>query len=113
MYLSTILINRVQQPELGKNLFKMSNEIFNKGIELGRERHAHILKRGSKWKSRFIPVFIREHLLVPYYITENGVNVELWIIEFPIGVSSKVGFVLFATVPYEASAIYAYTKPSG
>lgn len=91
----------------------MSKEIINKGIELGRERHAHILERGSKWKSRHIPVFIREHLLVPYYITENGPNIELWIIEFPMGISSKVSFVLFATVPYEASTIYAGTKPSG
>jgi len=91
----------------------MSKEIFNKGIELGRERHAHISERGAKWKARNIPIFIRDHLMVPYYITENGANLELWIINYPMGVNDKVDFVLFATLPYEASAIYAGTKPSG
>lgn len=92
----------------------MSKEIFNKGIELGRERHAHIQSRGAKWKNRNIPVFIRNHLFVPYYITEKGANIELWVINLPVGVIGKVAFVLFATVPnYEASTIYAVSKPSG
>lgn len=89
----------------------MSKEIFNKGIELGRERHAQILKRGAKWKSRNIPIFIREHLMVPFFITERDSHQELWIIEFPTGMYGKVAFSLYATEPYEASPIHAGPKP--
>lgn len=103
----------MQLYELDKNLTMMSNEIFNKGIELGRERHAQILKRGAKWKSRNIPIFIRDNLLVPYYITDNGSELELWVINYPMGVNGKVAFSRFATEPYEASAIYAGPKPEG
>lgn len=91
----------------------MFNEIFNKGIELGRERHAQIKKRGNKWKSRNIPIFIRDNLLIPYFITERGGQYELWIIDHPKGVYGKVAFSLYATEPYEASTIYAGTKPEG
>lgn len=91
----------------------MSKEIFNKGIELGRERHTQILKRGAKWKSRNIPIFIRDNLLVPYYITDNGNELELWVINYPMGVNGKVAFSRFATEPYEASPIYAGSKPEG
>ena len=91
----------------------MSKEQFNQGIGLGREHHAHILKRGSKWKNRHIPIFIRENLMVPYYITQNGAYLELWIISYPIGVNDKVSFVRFATASYEASEIYVGPKSPG
>lgn len=91
----------------------MSKEIFNKGIQLGREQYTHIRKRGSKWKSRHIPVFIRKHLMVPYYLIESGANYELWIINYPMDENGKVAFVLFATLPYEASEIYVSSKQTG
>lgn len=90
----------------------MINELFNQGIELGREHHTYILQRGSKWKSRNIPIYIRDHMLVPYYLIENDGNIELWIIKCPLEANDKVCFVCFTTVPYETTTIYVGTKSS-
>ena len=51
--------------------------------------------------------------MVPYYLIESGANYELWIINYPMDEKGKVAFVLFATLPYEASKIYVSSKQTG
>jgi hypothetical protein len=70
---------------------------FAVGKELGRKHFTAILKRGAKWQSRHIPLYIREHLLRPFFITEYNGKEELYIIQMPVVENEKVGFLLFAT----------------
>lgn len=70
-------------------------ELFTNGIELGRKHYAQIKSMSPRWVHRNVPVFIREHLFVPYYITEVGNEKRLYIIQFPLA-NDKVSFILFA-----------------
>ena len=72
---------------------------FAEGIELGRKHLSAILKRGTKWQNRHIPIYIRENLLRPFYITERGTFEELHIIQMPVLEGEKVRFLLFAQKP--------------
>lgn len=71
-------------------------EIFKKGIALGRKNFAKIAAKSDRWKSRHVPIFIRESLFVPYYISESGEFAELHIIQLPVDNSEKVHFIQFA-----------------
>ena len=72
---------------------------FAVGIELGRKHLSAILKRGTKWQNRHIPIYIRENLLRPFYITERGPIEELHVIQMPVLEGEKVRFLLFAQRP--------------
>jgi hypothetical protein len=72
---------------------------FATGIELGRKHLSAILTRGAKWQNRHIPIYIRENLLCPFYITERGKFEELHIIQMPVLEGEKVRFLLFAQRP--------------
>jgi hypothetical protein len=72
---------------------------FAVGIELGRKHLSAILMRGTKWQNRHIPIYIRENLLRPFYITERGPIEELHIIQMPVLEGEKVRFLLFAQRP--------------
>lgn len=76
----------------------MENQ-FAVGIELGRKHLSAILQRGSKWQSRHIPIYIRENLLKPFYVTEHGKFEELYIIQMPVIEGEKVRFMLFSQRP--------------
>ena len=76
----------------------MENQ-FAVGIELGRKHLSAIMQRGVKWQSRHIPIFIRENLLRPFYITECGTFEELYVIQMPLLEGEKVRFMLFAQRP--------------
>lgn len=76
----------------------MENQ-FDAGIELGRKHLSAIMQRGSKWQNRHIPIYIRENLLRPFFITESGKLEELYIIQMPILEGEKVRFLLFAQRP--------------
>lgn len=76
----------------------MENQ-FAAGIELGRKHLSAIMQRGSKWQTRHIPIYIRENLLRPFFITEHGGIEELHIIQMPVLEGEKVRFLLFAQRP--------------
>lgn len=73
----------------------MKNQ-FQIGIALGHAHYAKILKKGSRWKSKNIPIYIREYLLIPYYITTIGDVEVLYVIQHPLNVGEKVSFLKFA-----------------
>lgn len=76
----------------------MENQ-FAAGIELGRKHLSAIMQRGSKWQNRHIPIYIRENLLRPFFITEHSGIEELHIIQMPVLEGEKVRFLLFAQRP--------------
>lgn len=70
-------------------------ELFHTGKELGRKAHARIMEQGKRWHSRHIPQWIRDYMLVPYYVANvNGVD-QLFIIQYPLTPEEKVHFVPF------------------
>lgn len=71
-------------------------EEFENGIALGRKHHAKIANQSDRWKKRNVPAFIRENLLVPYYIVESREFFVLHIIQFPIAAGDRVQFIPFA-----------------
>lgn len=71
-------------------------EEFKNGIALGRKHHAKIANQSDRWKKRNVPAFIRENLLVPYYIVESSGFFVLHIIQFPIAAGDRVQFIPFA-----------------
>ena len=68
---------------------------FETGKELGRKHLAKINAQSERWKNRCIPAYIREHLLVPYYVTEEGGVQTLYVIQYPL-VGGRVSFLLLA-----------------
>ncbi|OIN55439.1 hypothetical protein [Arsenicibacter rosenii] len=58
-------------------------DFFEEGMALGRGNFARLDQRGQKWKHRNIPIFIREQLWIPYYITEVAGEQCLYIIKAP------------------------------
>ena len=80
----------------------MQNE-FARGKELGRKHLAAIMQRGTKWQNRHIPIYIRENLLFPFFITEFGNEEHLYVIQAPVNDSEKVHFLHFARRPRDES----------
>lgn len=72
------------------------NETFNLGKELGRKHFATIAAKGGRWKSRFIPAWIRDFMFVPYYIVEQEGVAELHVIHLPLGNGGRVHFTVYA-----------------
>lgn len=66
---------------------------FDAGIMLARSEFAQLDKRGTKWKNRNVPVYIREQLWRPYYLTEQSGEQELYIIRSPDEHDEKVHFI--------------------
>jgi len=65
---------------------------FDDGIVLAKEFFETLNARGKKWRNRNVPVYVRENLWIPYYITEiQGVE-RLFIIRPPDPHNPKVHF---------------------
>lgn len=76
---------------------------FVTGQTVGLKHFARIQAKGSRWMGRHVPAYIREHLLVPYYIAPDvaSSSTVLWVIQFPVASHEKVHFVRFAVRPDE------------
>lgn len=70
-------------------------EQLNLGKELGKKHFAQINAMSPRWRSRFVPAYIREHLYVPYYLTEDGDEQVLYVIQYPLQ-GERVSFLCFA-----------------
>ncbi|MEZ0484300.1 hypothetical protein [Fibrella aquatica] len=71
---------------------------FENGLTVGQKHFAQIQAKGSRWISRHVPAYIREHLMVPYYFAPGTVPglLYLWVIQTPIAEDEKVHFLRFA-----------------
>ncbi|WP_254562145.1 hypothetical protein [Dyadobacter diqingensis] len=69
----------------------MENKIED-GIVLARELFEALDARGKKWKARNVPVYLREHLWIPYYTTETAGVKRLFVIRPPDPQNPKVHF---------------------
>ena len=69
-----------------------ASDLFSQGIALARSVFAQLDQRGSKWKNRNVPIYIREQLWRPYYFTEQNGKLELYIIRPPDEHNEKVHF---------------------
>jgi hypothetical protein len=100
------------QSQQSKNGNKNMTEEFKNGIKLGRKHFVEIAAHSDRWKKRNVPAFIRESLLVPYYIVESNGYLVLYIIQFPISSSEKVQFIPFARseINEEESPEISYRK---
>ncbi len=88
------------------------NDKWEEGIVAGRAAFAAVNARGSKFKSRRIPVFIRENLMTPYYITCNENQEFLWVMVCPNDAFGKVGFKQYARrMANETTEISQNPKP--
>ncbi|OIN55433.1 hypothetical protein BLX24_30800 [Arsenicibacter rosenii] len=67
-------------------------EALEEGMALGRANFARLDQRGQKWKHRNVPIYIREQLWCPFYLTEQNGEQTLYIIQ-PPGKYPKVHFV--------------------
>jgi len=65
---------------------------FKVGRELGKKHLTQIDAMSSRWKNRCIPAYIRDHLYVPYYLTEEGSEQVLYVIQYPLA-GDKVSFL--------------------
>jgi len=74
----------------------MKTDTISKGKELGRKHLDQIASKGERWKARNIPVYIREHLMVPYYLTEIAGIMELHVIQSPLVPGERVHFICYA-----------------
>lgn len=70
-------------------------EIIHTGKELARKEYARIVGQGKRWQSRNIPLWIRENMLVPYYIANIDGHDHLFIIQYPESPTDKVHFIPF------------------
>jgi len=66
---------------------------FGEGIALAQSAFTALDRRGTKWKNRNVPIFIRTQLWRPYYLTEQNGESELYIIRPPDAQHEKVHFV--------------------
>ncbi|KAB7728017.1 hypothetical protein F5984_19880 [Rudanella paleaurantiibacter] len=66
---------------------------FNEGMALGQALFVQLDRRGSKYRSRFVPAYIRQHLWLPWYLTRVGDEMQLYIIQPPNEQHAKVHFV--------------------
>lgn len=67
-------------------------EQFKVGKELGKKHFAQINAMSSRWKNRCVPAYIRDYLYVPYYLTEEGNEQVLYVIQYPL-TGDKVSFL--------------------
>jgi len=65
---------------------------FDDGIVLAKELFEALDARGKKWKNRNVPVYVRENLWIPYYITERDGVERLFTIRPPDPHNEKVHF---------------------
>ncbi|GAB2798728.1 hypothetical protein GCM10027275_50430 [Rhabdobacter roseus] len=62
-------------------------------IVSAREVFSRLDARGERWKRRNVPIFIRERLWVPYYITEENGERKLYVIHPPDRRDPRVHFL--------------------
>jgi hypothetical protein len=69
------------------------NESWAEGFDEATRAYEKIHGRGKKWMDRHIPIYIKQNLMIPWYITpgENGQN-RLFVIRYPINERAKVHF---------------------
>lgn len=65
------------------------------GKVIARAVYAKIQSYGNKWKSRNIPIYIRESLMCPFYLTEIDGKEVLFIIQMPNHANPKVHFARY------------------
>ena len=63
------------------------------GIVLAKELFAALDARGKKWKERNVPLYVRESLWIPYYITEYSGVKKVFVIRPPDPKNPKVHFM--------------------
>jgi len=63
------------------------------GIVLATEVFNALDARGKKWKQRNVPVYVRESLWIPYYITKSNGIERLFVIRSPDARNPKVHFM--------------------
>ncbi|RRB12464.1 hypothetical protein [Larkinella knui] len=66
---------------------------FEGGIAFARAAFAQLDCRGTKWKTRNVPAYIREHLWMSHYLTEKSGEQLLYVIRPPDELNPKVHFV--------------------
>lgn len=72
-------------------------------MEAGRAAHAIVAQSSETWRRRRIPVYIRECLMVPYFVAEEADEYALYIMQLPAHELDKVRFKRYASVSrYEA-----------
>lgn len=71
----------------------ITSAAFSEGMTLARSVFAELDKRGNKWKTRNVPVYIRQRLWRAYYLTELNGETELYVIRPPDDTHDKVHFV--------------------
>jgi hypothetical protein len=69
---------------------------FDDGIVLAKELFAALDVKGKKWKNRNVPAYVRENLWIPYYITEIGGVLRLFVIRPPDPQNPKVHFMEYS-----------------
>ena len=66
---------------------------FEDGIVLAQELFAALDARGKKWKERNVPLYVRENLWIPFYITVTDGVERVFIIRPPDPQNPKVHFM--------------------
>ncbi|MBU1819922.1 MAG: hypothetical protein KKG00_00220 [Bacteroidetes bacterium] len=70
---------------------------LSEGKKAGENAYSRIVARGEKWKSRQIPIYIRQNLFVPWYLTAGADGEQkLFIIQYPEDKNGKVCFVEYS-----------------
>jgi hypothetical protein len=83
----------------------MSKQLFRLGAKLGRKHFELINARGGKWKDRHVPIFIRQNLMIPWYITIDQAGKQiLFVIQYPERGKGKVCFVNIESIHPNATA---------
>lgn len=89
-------------------------ENWNESILAALEAYARITTRGQKWQQRRIPIYIRENLMVPYYIAIEGNRALLYAIKYPEQEGEKVCFENVGRSSInETSSVFTFTKQAG
>lgn len=63
------------------------------GIVIARETFRSLDAKARKWKDRNVPVYIRQKLWIPYYLTEVNGKTVLFTIRSPDASNPKVHFM--------------------
>ena len=79
----------------------MASPKFDEGIALARSVFIQLDQRRTKWRNRNVPIYIRQMLWRPYYLTENKGEIELYIIQPPGEQDDKVHFVRWVPPAHE------------
>jgi hypothetical protein len=74
----------------------METNTINKGKALGRKHLDQIVSKSERWKARNIPVYVRQYLMVPYFLTEVSGLSELHVIQAPLLPGERVHFICYA-----------------